>query len=45
MTSTRLQPLGGAHVDDVLVDDEVAALDQLDAHLAGEEGVLEVGEL
>ncbi len=28
-----LQTLGGAHGHDVVVDDEVAALDELDAHL------------
>ena len=38
-----LEPARGAHGHDVLVDDEVAALDELDAHLAGEERVLEVG--
>ena len=38
-----LEAVGGAHVDDVVVGDEVAAFDQLDAHLAGEVGVLEVG--
>jgi hypothetical protein len=43
MTSTRCGPLRGAHVDDAVVDEEVLALDQLDAHLLGEEGVLEVG--
>ncbi len=37
------QAVGRAHVDDVVVDDEIAAFDQLDAHLAGEIGVLEVG--
>ena len=33
----------GAHVADVVVDDEVTAFDKLDAHLAGEVGVLKVG--
>ena len=33
---------GRAHVDDVVAAHEVAALDQLDAHLPGEERVLEV---
>ena len=37
-----LQPLGRAHRDDVVVAHEVAALDELDAHLPGEERVLEV---
>ncbi len=37
------ESLGGAHVDDVVAHDEVAGLDQLDAHLAGQERVLEVG--
>ena len=32
-----------SHVDDVVVADEVAALDELDPHLAREERVLEVG--
>ena len=38
-----LEPVCGAHVDDVVVGDEVAAFNQVDAHLAGEVGVLEVG--
>ena len=38
-----LEAVGGAHRHDVVVDDEVATLDQLHAHLPGEEGVLEVG--
>ena len=36
---------GGPHVDDVVVDEQIASLDQLDAHLAGEERVLEVGRV
>ena len=32
-----------AHVDDLVLDEEVAAFDQLDAHLVGEEGVLVIG--
>ena len=32
-----------AHVADVVADDQIGGLDQLDAHLAGQEGVLEVG--
>jgi hypothetical protein len=32
-----------AHVDDVVVGDEIAAFDQLDSHLAGEIGVFVVG--
>ena len=40
-----LQPARGAHVEDVVAHDEVGGLDQLDAHLAREEGVLEVGGL
>ena len=43
MTSTRRKPGGRAHVDDVVVDEQVAAFDQLDAHLPREERVLEVG--
>ena len=46
MTSTRSETVDGAHVDAVVVDDdEIAALDQLDAHLLGQEGVLEVGRV
>ncbi len=37
-----LEAVGGAHVDDVVVGDEVAAFDEIDAHLAGEVGVFEV---
>ena len=37
------QPCGGPHVDDVVVDEEVAAFDKRHAHLAREERVLEVG--
>ena len=40
-----LRPLGGAHVDDVVAHEEVATLDQLDAELVGEEGVLVVGRV
>ena len=36
-------PRRGAHVDAVLQHEEVAALDELDPHLLGQEGVLEVG--
>ena len=32
-------------IDDIVVDQKIAALDQLDAHLAREEGVLEKAEL
>jgi hypothetical protein len=35
--------LGGAHEDRVVAHEEVVALDQFDAHLLGEEGVLEIG--
>ena len=38
-----LEAVGGAHVDNVVVGDQVAALDQVDAHLPREVGVLEVG--
>jgi hypothetical protein len=39
-----LRPVHGAHVGAVVVGDEqVAALDQLDAHRLGQVGVLEVG--
>ena len=37
-----LQAVGRAHVDEVVVDDEVASFDQLDAHLASQKGVLVV---
>ena len=37
-----LQPVGGAHVDDVVVRHQVAALHQVDAHLARQIGVLKV---
>ena len=37
-----LWALGRAHVDRVVLDEQVLALDQLDAHLLGEERVLEV---
>ena len=37
------EPVGRAHVADVVADDEVRGLDELDAHLAREERVLEVG--
>jgi hypothetical protein len=37
-----LQPARGAHVDNVFVDDQVASLDELDAHLSSQERVLEV---
>ena len=38
-----LQALGGAHEHLIVLDDEVAALDQLDAELVGEERVLVIG--
>ena len=38
-----LQARRGAHVDDVVVDEQVASFDQFDAHLLGEKGVLEIG--
>ena len=38
-----LEAVDGLHVDDDAVDDQVAALDQLDAHLLGEKTVLEIG--
>ena len=37
------QAFGGAHVDDVVLDEEIGALDQLDPHLVGEEGMLVIG--
>ncbi len=41
----RSKPSGGAHEDDVLVDDEIGAFDELHAHLPREERVLEVGRV
>ncbi len=38
-----LRALSGAHVDHVIANEEVLPLDQLDSHLLGQEGVLEVG--
>ena len=38
-----LEAVSGAHVDDIVVRDEVAAFHEVDAHLAGEISVLEVG--
>ena len=38
-----MQPLGGAHIDDVVLDQQIGPLDQLDAHLIGQEGVLVIG--
>ena len=35
-----LGALGGAHVDHVFLDEQVAALDQLDPELVGQEGML-----
>ncbi len=44
MTSTLLEATDRPHVDGVVIeDDEVAALDQLDTELLGQEGMLEVG--
>ena len=37
------QALGGAHEHLIVLDDEVASLDQLDAELVGEERVLVIG--
>ena len=34
---------GGAHVDDVVVNEQVAAFDEFDAHLLREKCVLEIG--
>jgi hypothetical protein len=38
-----LLALGRPHEDVVVLDDEIASLDEHHAHLAGQEGVLEVG--
>ena len=40
-----LGPLGRAHVDRVALDEQVARFDQLDAHVACQKGVLEVGRV
>ena len=37
------QAAGAAHVADFILDQQVGALDQVDAHLVGEEGVLVIG--
>ena len=39
----RLQPLGGAHEHVLVPHEQVAALDDFDAHLPREIGVLEIG--
>ncbi len=38
-----LEPARGAHVQDVVADDQIRGLDELDAHLPRKERVLEVG--
>ena len=38
-----LRPARRAHEDAALVDEQVGALDQLDAHLVGQERMLEIG--
>ena len=38
-----MRALRRPHVDEVVLDEEILALDQLDAHLLGQEGMLEVG--
>ena len=38
-------PSDAAHVQDVVAAEQVPALDQLNAHLAGQEGVLEIGRV
>ena len=38
-----LQAESGAHVDEVVVDDQIAAFDKFDAHLACEISVFEIG--
>ena len=40
-----LEAARGAHQDPPVLDHEIASLDQLDAHLAGEEDMLEVGRV
>ena len=41
----RLEALGGAHHDDIVHHRQVAALDELHAHLLRQEGVLEIGRV
>ncbi len=38
-----LRPLRRAHEHRFVLDEQIAALDQFDAHLLGKEGVLEIG--
>ena len=45
MTSTRCGPARGLEEDLVVVDEQVLPEDQLDAHVAGQEAVLEVGRV
>ncbi len=45
MTSTRLRTLRRAHIDVLVLDEEVAAFDQFDADLVGEERVLVIGRV
>ena len=40
-----LGPLGGAHEDELVLDEQVAPLDQLDAELVGQEGMLVIGRV
>ena len=40
-----LEAAGGPHEDDVVLHDEIGALHELDAHLPGEEAMLEVGRV
>ena len=40
-----LGPLGGAHVDELVLDEQVTPLDQLDAELVGQEGMLVIGRV
>ena len=40
-----LEPFGRAHIHDVALDDEVAALDQFDAELVGQKRVLVIGRV
>ena len=38
-----LRPAGRAHEDPATVDEQILALDQFDAHLLGQEDMLEIG--
>ena len=45
MTSTLLRALRGAHIDDIVLDEQVAAFDEFDAELVGQEGMFVIGRV